>query len=385
MQWFPTPKGEAGSDQLDAMEESIQAAIEQMFWQVAKRDSLSFGVGRAAEKSSNSPDRDMRLEAQKRECDGLIVFHAGKALETSLHVIYAKVNNRVLGREYPGVSKVQLRQDRRTHSLKSLYNKILKSTDKNPDLRKEIEDEFESVYQTAFHKGIHDLIVNGELVHQFFLVEDAPFREARTGGIRHGAQITMDHSSVKQLLMPPESKSDFSKLPTRNFQEFLTKADVAYYGRRNMMWARYSARDHERGRPYIVIGTSFFARLVQGLVEMANEQWLWDERFARRWHERRRAIVGTLVKAHLQQSYEATPELPDLTSADKMMESFRSGKSSRTDDYDSIHIKWKFDQVPSALKRSSRVEVRSSPSTTCIGELFRRIARRIFGTPAAGP
>ena len=32
MQFFPTPKGEAGSDQLNAMEESVQAAIEQMFW-----------------------------------------------------------------------------------------------------------------------------------------------------------------------------------------------------------------------------------------------------------------------------------------------------------------------------------------------------------------
>lgn len=45
MQWFQTPKGEGGADRLDAMEESIQAAIEQMFWQVAKRDSLCFGVG----------------------------------------------------------------------------------------------------------------------------------------------------------------------------------------------------------------------------------------------------------------------------------------------------------------------------------------------------
>lgn len=346
MQWFPTPKGEAGSDQLDAMEESIQAAIEQMFWQVAKRDSLSFGVGRTTEQSALSPDRDMRLEAQKRECDGLIVFHAGKALETSLQVIYAKVNNRIRGRDYPGVSTKQMHQDRTTHSLKALYDDILNSTDKNPSLRKELEDEFESVYQTAFHKGINDLIVSGELVHQFFLVEDTPFREAKMGGLRHGAAITMDNSSVRQILMPAEGESEFSRLPCHNFREFLTKADVAYYGRRNMRWAHYSARDHERGRPYVVVGTRFFARLVRGLVEMVNEQWMWDEQFARRWHERRRAIIGTRVDAHIRQSYEATPELPDLTSADEMLESFRSEKSSRTNDYDSIHCKWKFDQVP---------------------------------------
>ena len=345
MKWFPTPPGEAGSDQLDAMEESIQAAIEQMFWQVAKRDSLTFGVGRTTEKSSGSPDRDMRLDAQKRECDGLIVFHAGKALETSLQVTYAKVNNRIPGREYPGVSKDQIQQDRRTHRLEALYDDILNSLDANPGLRKEVEDEFESVYQTAFHKGVQDLIVNGELVDRFFLVEDAPFRETKSGGLRHGAAVTMDHSNVRQILMPADGESDFSRLPCGNFREFLHKADVAYYGHRNMRWSHYSARDHERGRPYVVVGTRFFARLVRGLVEMADEQWIWDEEFARRWHERRRTIVGDQVRIHIKQSYTVTPELPELVSADEMMKSFRSERSTRTDDYDSIHVKWKFDQA----------------------------------------
>ena len=344
MQWFPTPKGEAGSDQLDAMEESTQAAIEQMFWQVAKRDSLSFGVGRAAKKSSDSPDRDMRLDAQKRECDGLIVFHAGKALETSLHIIYAKTNNRILGREYPGVSATRMSKDRRSHSLAALYDDILESIETQPELRKQLEDEFESIYQTAFHRGVQDLIVDGELVHRCFLVEDAPFREARIGGLRHGAQITMDHSSFRQLLTPPEGASDFSQLRCRNFHEFLVKADVAYYGRSNMRWAHYSARDHERGRPYVVVGTRFFARLVQDLVAMSNEQWMWDELFARRWHERRHVIVGDVVRAHIKQSFVGNTELPDMSSVDEMMESYGSIRSSRTDDYDSIHIKWKFNR-----------------------------------------
>ena len=346
MQWFPTPKGEAGTDQLDAMEESVQAAIEQMFWQVAKRDSLSFGVGRAVAKSSDSPDRDMRLDAQKRECDGLIVFHAGKALETSLHIIYAKINNRIPGREYPGVPTKQMKQDRQTHSLAALYEDILSSDEtKRPGLCKDLADEFESVYQTAFHKGVQDLIVDGELVDRFFLVEDAPFREARMGGLRHGAAITMDNSSVRQLLTPPEDESDFSRLPCRNFREFLAKADVAYYGGHNMRWAHYSARDHERGRPYVVAGTRFFARLVQALVRMANEQWMWDEQFAARWHERRRVIIRDVVRNHIRQSFTREPELPDLTPVDDMMESFRSMRSSRTDDYDSIHVKWKFNRA----------------------------------------
>ena len=345
MQSFQTPKGEAGSDQLNAMEESIQAAIEQMFWQVAKRDALSLGVGRAAAKSSDSPDRDMRLDAQRRECDGLIVFHAGKALETALQVIYAKVNNRIPGREYPGVSTAQMNQDRQTHRLEVLYTDILKSVEAEPELPDQLEREFESVFQTAYHQGVKDLIVDGELVRQFFLVEDAPFREARVGGLRYGAEVTLDHSSFRQLLIPPEHQSDFARLPCGTFREFLAKADVAYYGRRNMRWAHYSARDHERGRPYVVVGTRFFARLVRGLVAMSDEQWMWDEQFARRWHDRRQVIVRDLVRVHLQQSFEGEPQMPDSIPADVMMESFRSERSSRTDDYDSIHVKWKFDRA----------------------------------------
>ena len=190
----------------------------------------------------------MRLDAQKRECDGLIVFHASKSLETSLQVIYAKVNNRIRGRYYPEVSNALRGKDRTTHNVAKLYQDILGSFDNRPDLRAELEKEFESVYQTAFHKGVHDLIVDGQLVHRLFLVDDAPFREVRGGGLRHGAAITMDHSSVSHLLMAPETESAFSNLPDRTFREFLNKADVAYYGDRNMRWAHYSARDHEPGR-----------------------------------------------------------------------------------------------------------------------------------------
>ena len=340
MQWFRTPKGEAGCDQLDAMEESIQAAIEQMFWQVAKRDSLCFGVGRAAARSSSSPDQELRLDAQKRECDGLIVFHAGKALETALQVVYARTNNRIPGREYPSVSASQMKRDRRSHNLASLHGEILRSVETKSDLRKRLEDEFESVYQTAYHQGIHDLIVDGEIVHQFAHVEDTPFREARIGGVRHGAEITLDHSSFRQAITALQEESDFSQMPCGNFREFLLKADVAYYRRRNMRWALYSARDHERGRPYVVVGTRFFARLVKGLVGMAGEQWIWDEKFATRWHERRRLIVHNVVDTHVRQSFVGNLDLPELTSANEMMELYRSEKSMRTDDYDSLHAKW---------------------------------------------
>ena len=109
-----------------------------------------------------------------------------------------------------------------------------------------------------------------------------------------------------------------------------------------MRWAHYSARDHERGRPYVVVGTRFFARLVQGLVGMAAEQWMWHPQLARRWHERRRMIVQDVVKGHMAQSFTGNPELPSMTAVDEMMESFRSRRSARTDDYDSLHVKWQF-------------------------------------------
>ena len=71
---------------------------------------------------------------------------------------------------------------------------------------------------------------------------------------------------------------------------------------------------------------------------------MWDEQFAARWHDRRRAIIRDVVRVHVRQSFTGKPELPELKPVDEMMESFRSTRSSRTDDYDSIHVKWKFDR-----------------------------------------
>lgn len=347
MQWFETPSGEAGCDQLDAMEESVQAAIEQMFSQVAKRDSLSFGVGRTAWKPSDDPDLRMRLDAQKRECDGLVVFHAGKALETSLQVIYARVNNRIPGREYPEDSdalKTEMREVRRTHNLASLYDAILESIGKrSSELRQPLEDEFEAIFQVAVHKGVQDVIVDGERVGSFRAVEDTPFRESIIGGISRGAEYTADHSSPRQMILPQlADRTDFSYLPCGKFPEFLAKADKAYYGEHNMSWARYSARDHERGRPYAVAGARFFARLVRDLVAMANEQWIWHPRFAARWHERRRAIIGDIVKDRIAQSFAEAVELPEMKPVDEMMELEGSIRSQHPNDYDTLHGKLTF-------------------------------------------
>ena len=64
MQYYQKPPGNsAGADQVDAMEEGVNAHLEQMFDQVAKRNILDFGVGRTTTKLSTN---DTRLDAKTK-------------------------------------------------------------------------------------------------------------------------------------------------------------------------------------------------------------------------------------------------------------------------------------------------------------------------------
>ena len=112
-----------------------------------------------------------------------------------------------------------------------------------------------------------------------------------------------------------------------------------------MRWAHYNARDHQRGRLYVTVGTKFFARLAQNLLELANQQWVWDEQLARRWHERRQLVIGDLVRTHIRQSFTENSKLPDMISVDDMMASFRSWESSGAHDYDRLHSRWFYDRT----------------------------------------
>ena len=79
-------------------------------------------------------------------------------------------------------------KDRFTRSFAALYDRILDSFRARVDVRRELEDEFES----AYHKGIIDLTVDGESIERCLLVEDGPFTEARMGGITNPIAETMD-------------------------------------------------------------------------------------------------------------------------------------------------------------------------------------------------
>lgn len=336
MKIFGKTAGAAGADQVNAIEESISTQLEQMFGQQAKKKILAYGVGRTIMTGSD-PDNKMRLDAQKRECDASIVFHAGRALGLALHLLYARGADRILGREYPGVPVDQLRKERKTHSLVSLHTRVVNELE-----GRNVGDALEDVYQHALHKGIVDIIVDGEWVKGFYRPENEPFREARISRMMDGAEMTLDHlEHVGNLIGLASEESDFSRLPEDTFTGFLAKADVAYYGGKNMHWARYSARDHEYGRPYVVIGSEFFARLVQGMVKLSNDPGMWDKSFSRRFHERRQYNIMELTNAHANQNFNEPIEFPPMISIDEEMERHRGTLQLSGGRYDFLHQKLK--------------------------------------------
>ena len=165
------------------------------------------------------------LEAQKRECDGQMIFHAGRALELSMQIIYARNNDRIMGRGYPGVSATQLKDDLRGgHSLLKLYNKVIQESEK-PNLDKAFEDK----YQRALHKGVTDIYVGDRLLTSIFLPGECPFVEKSASRIADGEEHTMDHSTISDLFSRPDGTSDFARMPSGTFKEFLAKADAVYY------------------------------------------------------------------------------------------------------------------------------------------------------------
>ena len=116
---------------------------------------------------------------------------------------------------------------------------------------------------------------------QSALPADTPFREKKIQKSAAGAEMTVDHSLTPFGMPPgPEMKCRTSgECSEKTFEDFLKKADSVYYAgdiskkRKNMRWEHYSARDHEYGRSYVVIGTNFFARLVKGIIRLSHQKW----------------------------------------------------------------------------------------------------------------
>lgn len=335
------------------MIESVHAEMEQMFNQLAKRKTLEHGVGRTTARLTNAPEMEIQLDAQKRECEAQIVFHAGRALELAMQIIYACGTDRILGREYPGVTSNQMRKDTKKHNLKWLYEKILCEL-----TGREMREAFEDVYQRALHSGVVDLYLENQLLGSFSLPENEPFREVVAKRIMDGAEMTLDHSSVSDLVRAifsrDKGESEFNRMPDDSFEEFLVKADSVYYKadssgkRRNMRWANYSARDHEYSRGYVVVGTEFFARLVKGIIELSRNQSTWHKDFARRWHERRQDNIRKIMEAHAKQNFEEKLELPEMISIEQSMDIVSQGLPEKQESYDSLHDRLEFEEVGSS-------------------------------------
>ncbi len=359
---FETPVGRAGWDQLYGMIESVHAELEQMFWQEAKLDGLSLGVGRTVHVDITT-DSKVRLDSQMRECQSQITFHAGRALELALHIVYACGTDRIMGRDYPGMEAKELKQDRRNHNLSLLYQRIrVDLTDRN------MCSAFEEVYLEALHKGVTDLYHDDELYGSYLLGDDLPFVVHNKRSVIDGAEMTLDHADLGRSLSSGKKEiSQFENLPLQTFDEFLKKADSVYYRadtnckRGNMRLANYSARDHEYGRPYVVAGTKFFARLVKGVVGLSNQQWTWHPEFRLRWHHRRQYIVDNLLRTHIQQSYQDDAEPPKMKSIEQMesfFQSDRDGKSFRQPQaYKHLHMKLR---LPTRKEAASNTPSRKS-------------------------
>ena len=152
--------------------------------------------------------------------------------------------------------------------------------------------------------------------------------------------MTLDHlGDTVDLVGLSNEESDFSKIPEDTFTGFLAKADVTYYGGKNMHWSRYSARDHEYGRPYVVIGSEFFGRLVQGIVQLSNQPGVWGESFSRRFHERRQYNIMGLMETHANQNFDEPIELPPMISIDEAMKRHHWPLQRSRSRYDFLHQK----------------------------------------------
>ena len=343
METFVKPQGSyAGSDQIGAMEETVNTHLEQMFAHIAKKHVLDHGIGRTTAKHTT---QDTRLDSQKRAYEAQTMFHAGRALELAMQVAFARGADRIMGREYPGATAdeiAELDKDRRSgHGLFKLYERIVETLD-----GRDMKGAFEDAYQRALHDGITDILLDGNLIASFFLNPEVPFKEATIGGIADGREVTLDHSSYEDLFFPEQKPSAFSKMPYKTFEQFLRKADASYYGSRDMRWSDYTARDHEYGRPYTVIGECFFARLVKNIIVLSHQPWVWDENYAKRQFELRQRNALRLIDDLIEQNIEGDVSLPKPRPFEKTMDSLRSVGGTFTkpkNGYSSRHRKWKYE------------------------------------------
>ena len=206
--------GHAGWDHVYGMTESVHAELEQMYWQYSKLYVLLHGVGKTV--YSDTADGNVRLDAQMRECQAQMTFHAGRALELAMQIVYACGTDRIMGRDYPGIDENQLNQDRKSHNLSQLYKRIrCELTGRN------MSGAFEDVYQEALHRGITDLYFDDELHSSYLQEDEQPFVVDNKRSVIDGAEMTLDHADwvvlFRRVRMRYPNLSKFHSRPSASF------------------------------------------------------------------------------------------------------------------------------------------------------------------------
>lgn len=216
-----------------------------------------------------------------------------------------------------------------------MYNRILEEMSD-----REMKHACECAYQKALNKGIRDVFINDKFaLSEFITIEDRPFREEVICFIGDGMEMTCDHVELPGLIVPETENTDFINMPSHTFEQFLEKSDASYYEsdvpgkegyRRNIRWMDYSARDHEYGRVYVVVGMTFFARLVKELVSLAHQPDFWHKELALRWWNRRNYNIQRRLDILVKQNFHEpeTIEFPEMISAEEAMASHRDRRGN---------------------------------------------------------
>lgn len=283
-----TPDSVADENTRFAIEESVNSHIERMFTQAAKNNALTHSVGYASDVGASRSDRQ-RYRALRAECDAAVNFHAGRALDLALQLVFAVVADRIFGRASKENPKG--RPDRQNHKLRCLYRRILEEASGPDGAGKEILVQvLEHAYQKALHKGVVDIVEgDSKIIGSYVTAENQPFRIV----------------SWARLSVRPEPPAFFNEMTLKTFEDFLEKADRSYFGEAhlkedrsgglNMRSNDYHARDNIALKPFARAGTEFFGRLCWEIVDMAHQSKIWHKRLAdREWEWSYRNSLNTI-------------------------------------------------------------------------------------------
>ncbi len=299
-----TPEGAAGEDTRFAIEESVNSHLERMFMQAAKNDALGYSVGRTSDHGTGLSEH-RRFEALRAECDAAVSFHAGRALDLALQLVFAVASDQIFGRASRENPKAE--PDRYSHDLHHLNALILKKSSELGGVGRDLlAQTLEHAYQTALHRGVVDVVdKNSNIIGAFVAPENQPFRTVNWTGLSVGAELTMDDSNEKpwfEQMLRPDIPTAFKEMSLETFRAFLKKADKSYFGEvrlercHNMRSHDYRARDTVAFNPCARAGTAFFGRLCKEIVMLAAQHGIWHKRLADREGARgRRNAMRTIV------------------------------------------------------------------------------------------